>query len=66
MGNLLALSQLALQGLMQIQSYQETMQRALAEGRDVSLEDLATARAALQSHLDGFQALIDSRKGAKT
>lgn len=61
MGNLLALSQLALQGLTQLQNYQMTMQRALAEGRDVSTEELAVAKASLQSHLDGLQALIDSR-----
>lgn len=63
MGNLLALSQLALQGLTQLQNYQMTMQRAIGEGRDVSPEELAAARAALQSHLDGLQALINASKG---
>lgn len=60
MGNLLALVQLGLQGLTQLQSYQLTMQKAIAEGRDVSPEELVAARTALQAHLDGLQALIDS------
>lgn len=61
MGNLLALSQLALQGLAQLQSYQRTMQQAISEGRDVSTADLIAAKASLQGHLDGLQALIDTQ-----
>jgi hypothetical protein len=52
-----------LQGLAQVQSYQQTVQRAISEGRDVSTEELATARAGLQAHLDGLQALINASNG---
>lgn len=61
--NILTMIQMGLQGLSQIQGYQFTMQKALAEGRDVSPEELAAARSALQTHLDALQSLIDASKG---
>lgn len=61
MGNALALIGLLLQNATQLQSYAGTLHKAIAEGRDVSPEELATAKASLQSHLDGLQALIDAK-----
>jgi hypothetical protein len=60
MENILAMTQLSLQVLATLQNYQTTVHKALSEGRDVNTADLVTAKASLQTHLDGLQALIDS------
>jgi hypothetical protein len=58
-GTLLAL---VLQGLTQMQTYAGTVQKALAEGRDVSLDELKQASGGLQAHLDSFQAKINAKE----
>jgi hypothetical protein len=59
MNNAITLIALLLQNAQQIQSYGAVVQKALAEGRDVTDEEKATARAALQGHLDDLQSAIN-------
>ena len=60
MNNALAIITLLLQNAQQIQSYGAVVQRALSEGRDVTDEEKANARASLQGHLDALQASINA------
>lgn len=60
MSNALAIITLLLQNAQQIQAYGSVVQKALAEGRDVTDEEKAAARAALQGHLDDLQATINA------
>jgi hypothetical protein len=60
MNNAATLLALLLQNLTQLQSFAGTVQKALAEGRDVTSDELAQARASLQGRLDALQQQIDS------
>jgi len=59
MENAATLLTLVLQGLTQLQSYAGTVHKALAEGRDVSTDELKQASGGLQAKLDEFQQKID-------
>ena len=63
MNNAVTLITLLLQNLTQLQSFAGTLQKAIAEGRDVTPEELGAARAALQSHIETLQQQIDSLGG---
>jgi len=58
--NALSIITLLLQNAQQIQAYGSVVQKALAEGRDVTPEEKAAARASLQGHLDNLQSTIDA------
>jgi hypothetical protein len=58
--NALTIISLLLQNAQQLQTYGAVLQKALAEGRDVTDEEKASARASLQGHLDGLQSAINT------
>jgi hypothetical protein len=60
MSNALTLVTLLLQNATQLQAFGVTLQKAISEGRDVTPEELAAARASLQGHLNELQAVIDA------
>lgn len=60
MNNALAIITLLLQNAQQIQAYGDVVRKALVEGRDVTDEEKAAARAALQGHLNDLQGAIDA------
>jgi hypothetical protein len=60
MSNALTLVTLLLQNATQLQAFGVTLQKAIAEGRDVTPDELAAARASLQGHLNELQAVINS------
>lgn len=55
MGNALTLITLVLQSATQLQSYGATLQKAIAEGRDVTDAEKATALGELNAHLQVLQ-----------
>jgi len=59
MNNALAIVTLLLQNAQQLQTYGGVLHKALSEGRDVTDEEKATARASLQGHLDALQSFLD-------
>jgi hypothetical protein len=60
MNNALAIITLLLQNAQQLQAYGAVLHKALAEGRDVTDEEKARARASLQGHLNELQATINA------
>jgi len=56
MGNAVLLINASLQALLQIQQYQATLARAAAEGRDVTDEEVAEAKAKAQTAIDSLAA----------
>lgn len=54
MGNAAILINASLQALMQLQQYQTTLAKAAAEGRDVTDEEVAAARASAAAAIDAL------------
>lgn len=54
MGNAALLINASLQALLQIQQYQATLAKAAAEGRDVTDEEVAEAKAKAQAAIDAL------------
>lgn len=54
MGNAAILIQASLQALMQLQQYQTTLAKANAEGRDVTDEEVAAAKASAVAAIDAL------------
>jgi hypothetical protein len=54
--NLLILTNLALEAATRAAQYSAVVQKAIAEGRDVTDEEVATARAAAQAAVDALAA----------
>lgn len=61
MSNALTIITLLLQNATQLQQYAGTLHKAIAEGRDVTPEEVAAARASLLQRLSDLQALINSQ-----
>ena len=62
MSNALTLITLLLQNMTQLQQFAGTLRTAIAEGRDVTPEEIAAARASLEGHLGDLQTLINTMK----
>lgn len=54
MGNAAILIQASLQALLQLQQYQTTLAKAAAEGRDVTDEEVAAAKASAVAAIDAL------------
>lgn len=62
MSNAVTLLALVIQNLTQLQSFAGTLHKAMAEGRDVTPEELRQASEALGTDLDALQAQIDAAR----
>jgi hypothetical protein len=62
MSNALILVNLLLQNMTQLQQFAGTLQKAIAEGRDVTKVELLSAGASVEGRLGDLQAFINSMK----
>ena len=62
MSNALILVNLLLQNMTQLQQFAGTLHKAIAEGRDVTKEELLAAGASVESRLGDLQTFINSMK----